>query len=438
MKSLDEVDAHVDAVAGQKRLAISVGSVPIIISAPGSYYLTSNVTGASGSNTIEIAADDVTLDLNGYSLIGVSGGKAAIAVPTSHKNIRIRGGMISGGVDAISTTPTASRNMILEDVTIEGISGGIWQATPAGIAYIIRRVHVRNCGAGADLQGVHGSVITDSTVQGANLTAAFSTVLAAERVERSSVTDTNGAGTVIGITGKSVRACLVSTLTGGGSVVQAAGITGNSVLDCAVSQISNAGTVSGISGSQIVRCSASGVFQLGGQGSGSCVGISSATSARECEALNVSGNTSSGTIGIAGLAVVNSFVLNVTNGGPGTATGLSIGTSAVNCTSTNCASGITVNLGKAAYITNCSLTGTGAAAGGTGILTSNGGPVRVDGNVMVSFAIGVSAQGSDLVIRNHVSNCTTPYTSGANAMVGPIVTGAGIIVSANPWANFQQ
>ena len=43
------------------------------ITQPGSYYLSGNLIGASGKHGIEIAARDVSLDLNGFALTGVAG-----------------------------------------------------------------------------------------------------------------------------------------------------------------------------------------------------------------------------------------------------------------------------------------------------------------------------------------------------------------------------
>lgn len=43
------------------------------ITLSGSYYLTGNLTGVSGKRGIEIATNDVTIDLNGFSLKGVTG-----------------------------------------------------------------------------------------------------------------------------------------------------------------------------------------------------------------------------------------------------------------------------------------------------------------------------------------------------------------------------
>jgi len=46
------------------------------ITNPGSYYLTANITGVSNQHGVLIAAPNLTLDLNGFSLIGVPGSRA--------------------------------------------------------------------------------------------------------------------------------------------------------------------------------------------------------------------------------------------------------------------------------------------------------------------------------------------------------------------------
>lgn len=51
-----------------------------VISQPGSYYLTGNIQGIAGRNGVEIRADNVSLDLGGFSMVGVSGALAAIRI----------------------------------------------------------------------------------------------------------------------------------------------------------------------------------------------------------------------------------------------------------------------------------------------------------------------------------------------------------------------
>lgn len=51
------------------------------ISAPGSYYLTSNLVGLAGKTGIEIASANVTIDLNGFTLQGVPDSLNGIGTP---------------------------------------------------------------------------------------------------------------------------------------------------------------------------------------------------------------------------------------------------------------------------------------------------------------------------------------------------------------------
>ena len=86
MKRLDEVEARTIVNAANTP---GNGTNTFIISAPGSYYLTGNLTGASGKHGISIQANDVTLDLNGFALI--SGGGAdlrGVDTPSRHHQSR--------------------------------------------------------------------------------------------------------------------------------------------------------------------------------------------------------------------------------------------------------------------------------------------------------------------------------------------------------------
>lgn len=80
---------------------------PISISQPGSYFLAENITGVASKVGIEINADNVTIDLNGFSLRGVSGSQDGIH-SSGHNAIVIRNGLIQGwegsGVDLYFST----------------------------------------------------------------------------------------------------------------------------------------------------------------------------------------------------------------------------------------------------------------------------------------------------------------------------------------------
>jgi parallel beta-helix repeat protein len=83
MKTLDQVEA---------RTAIT--DIPFTITSPGSYFLTASLTGTAGQNGITISSDDVTLDLNGFSLIGVPGSFQGIAPAGTPSNLLIRNGTV--------------------------------------------------------------------------------------------------------------------------------------------------------------------------------------------------------------------------------------------------------------------------------------------------------------------------------------------------------
>ncbi len=60
----------------EPRIAVNAQNTPgnpdnlFRITQPGSYYLTGNIIGQSGRNGIQIAADNVTIDLMGFALLG--------------------------------------------------------------------------------------------------------------------------------------------------------------------------------------------------------------------------------------------------------------------------------------------------------------------------------------------------------------------------------
>ncbi|MBN1672887.1 MAG: right-handed parallel beta-helix repeat-containing protein [Kiritimatiellae bacterium] len=71
-----------------------ISGIPVTISTPGAYYLTTNLTGTAGQNGITISGSDITLDLNGFALIGGSGSLAGVQVSGARNNITVRNGTV--------------------------------------------------------------------------------------------------------------------------------------------------------------------------------------------------------------------------------------------------------------------------------------------------------------------------------------------------------
>jgi hypothetical protein len=113
---------------------------PVIISQPGSYRLSSNLTVPDSNTTaIQITADHVTIDLNGFAIIGptVCNGSPALCPPNAHgiginadngpsqpgsRGIRIFNGTVRGmGSTGIFITGVGSQ---IERVTADSNAGG--------------------------------------------------------------------------------------------------------------------------------------------------------------------------------------------------------------------------------------------------------------------------------------------------------------------------
>lgn len=93
----------------EPRIAVNATNTPgdadslFKITQPGSYYLTGNITGVAGKHGIEIAASGVTIDLNGFDLVGVAGMGAFDGVSLtafSAQNIVVRNGSVRSWGDA--------------------------------------------------------------------------------------------------------------------------------------------------------------------------------------------------------------------------------------------------------------------------------------------------------------------------------------------------
>ncbi len=115
----------------EPRTAVSSANTPgdadslYRIAKPGSYYLTGNITGVAGKCGIEIAASGVTLDLDGFEMLGVSnmGAFDGITVTSSDgKNITIRNGSIRNwgdcGIEFNSNAGHPPTHAILQNLHI--------------------------------------------------------------------------------------------------------------------------------------------------------------------------------------------------------------------------------------------------------------------------------------------------------------------------------
>ncbi len=240
-----------------------------VINTPGSYYISAgNVAGLNGKAAIAVNANGVSIDLNGFSLIGTGGSTRGIEIRGASSNLAIRnGGIRSWGAAGIGlSTANAPTGVVLENLTIATVGG-----------------------AGIDLTG--GNAVT---------------------VSRCSITGA-AAGILIGSTSGTVHACAVSNLAAGGATSH--GILAGSVTDCDVNSLtgSSAGDCYGILARTVQGCSVTGVDS---GGNGISVGIQAET-VTGCAAVSIGGTGSGVSEGIGANTVSACSVSSV--GGPGSA-----------------------------------------------------------------------------------------------------------------------
>lgn len=265
MKTLAEIEP---------RIAINSTNTPgdastlYKISAPGSYYLTGDVVGTAGKHGIRVDANDVTIDLNGFTLRGVSGGNGITdrgdeTLPNI-ANLTVRNGSIVGWasglrsdfcenarVEGVSFRSNSSAglsfngSLVLKDSRAEGGTYGFVCQGSAVVANCIAEDNttgfdfnhsmITNCVARNNQRGfqVFNSLITESAAYGS---AELGLQLGSRSTARDCTIHTAGIGVSMSGVGTTLERCNVLFTTDFGISI---GLHDAKVIDCS---ISNAGS----------------------------------------------------------------------------------------------------------------------------------------------------------------------------------------------------
>jgi hypothetical protein len=322
MKSLAQIEP---------RLPIS--SAPFTISAPGSYYLTTNLT-VSSANAITISANNVTLDLGGFTIASTApaASGAAIFLGTV-TNVAIHNGYISSGVTnsnsgvfggsgfsyGIADFGSYLFNARVKDVSVEGVlTVGI--SLGIGTSSVVEACTVNVAGG----TGIYADSVSDSTAMNCGSYA----------INAGTTHNCTGygVGSGNGINAITANDCLGNS-SGGGN-----GLTANTANNC---NGSSSGSGTGLSANTANNCNGS---------SSTGIGLYGGYSATGCY-----GNTSSGNYGLYTSTANNCYGNNA-----GSGAGL-VATTANNCSGNNSASG--TGLYASAVATSCY----GFSSSGTGL-----------------------------------------------------------------------
>ena len=320
-----------------------------VINFPGSYYISvGNVAGVTGKAAIAINASGVSIDLNGFSLIGSGAATRGIEIRGAYSNLAIRHGGIQGWTAAGIGLSTASApsGAVIEDVqiasvvgpgidltggnaisvsrcTITGAASGIIIGTNTGT---VQGCAVSNlAGAGTRNVGIQAGSVTQSDVNSVSGSGGSDAYGILARVARGcSVTgiDSAGSGSSIGIQADTVTGCTATTIGSTGSGV-GEGIGGNTIATCTVTVVGNSASASvqyGIVGSGSVSdCT---VLNVGDSSSSALIYGIQADVASRCRVASLASKSSC--TGIAARVVTGSSATNLVHlgGATGSLTGI--------------------------------------------------------------------------------------------------------------------
>ena len=199
---------HDKALAGSVTPGDTAG-YPITISQPGSYKLMSNLVVPYGQRGIEIAASGVSLDLNGFNIIGagscsqdyntrvvscVSSAETAINIGSAGVGTVVRNGGIKGFNTGIYASGATLEDLTISQIGNEGILGG-------GLPYVttVRRTRV-------DLTGVYGIGLDRGIVESCHVSRSGKYGIAAQAAQMVMVLDSSSRmNRVYGIVDATVR-----------------------------------------------------------------------------------------------------------------------------------------------------------------------------------------------------------------------------------------
>lgn len=150
-------------VASEGRMTgTKITSLPYTITSPGYYYITKDLSNLSGTHGIVIEADNVTLDLMGFSLIGPGGSGSGDGIfMYSRTNVEIRNGTIRNftrnAIMEFSQWRTGFGHRVM---SVRALNNGYRGINMRGTGHIIKKcmaIANGNCGifagSGSTVQG---------------------------------------------------------------------------------------------------------------------------------------------------------------------------------------------------------------------------------------------------------------------------------------------
>lgn len=450
LKTLSEVEP---------RIAINATNTPgtasetFLITQPGSYYLTSNITMSPSKNAIAISTNDVTIDLNGYTITGVTNGFFSIVAYNAVERITVRNGSFR----------SSPNNVIIlgNDSLVENVS--INQPNAAANAITVgNRGVVRNCRifGGSTAVVVGNQSLIEGLTADSVVTGVFASTNTGVTVRDSTFTQvTPGSGS--GITASNRLSVLRSRFNG---FTVGIATTDQAVIDTVCITNGTIGIFAGKNAAlrnvEVLTMAASGITvgdasTLDAVSVRACVDVGiTVTNDSALTRCRVSGSVANG-ISAGNRNAFTDCSSSRNTGGSGFA--VSDGNTFTNCNAdenagdgfnarfgniwracgarTNTGDGIEASSGS--FIIDSRFDGNGNGATIAANIRITGDASRIEANSLIGADFGIqTTSGGNLIIRNNARNNTNSYggiSSGND--VGPIGSAA---TATSPWANIQH
>lgn len=468
LKTLTQVEPRTDVST-----LSGTGTAVYAITVPGSYYLTSNLAGATGRDTIVVTVAGVTIDLNGFSLQSTDASRVAI-LATSGVSLTVRNGRIVGGTYGVrGTTRLVCHDLLIEGGTTLGISGGSDS--------LIQRCRLSSAG----IQTGTRTLVSECTTTGsAGIFADDDSIVTHCRVSSGGIIGTDNVqilhcnvnnAPVFGITANDrsvIRHCNVLTTTRGGILVRFRCRVEHCSVTDAVGSGSDGGFTAGIEcifeSCNVTGCSVPGFVASSSCQFRNCISTTNTghgfSCGNQCRLVDctASGNSGLG-ISTGNRGSVSGCIANANNAGGIYATGSGALLERCVAMGNTGGSGIRVDTGT---VRDCEVRETQGGAGiraSTGsVLQRNtssfngvaatpqngflieGGRSRVESNQAYNntgYGLEVtntSSTNSVLVISNSAgSNDLGEFLIGAGNAAGPIVAPSAVSTNTIPNANFN-
>jgi hypothetical protein len=451
MKTLDQVEPRIPIATNTTP---GDGGAQFVITNAGSYYLTENISGVGGKDGISIRSDNVTLDLNGFAMVGLNGGfsGSAIIVPGAFKNLCVRNGTIQGwgSTALLFFNAKASR---LERLQVSDSGGsGIYAGndfTVSDCTSVSNGVYGIFVGIGSRVDGCIASYSQTGISAGDKSSIASSTcvansaggILAGDKVLLTGCTCTESGGYGIGL-GDDCSASRCAGMNNGNTGI-VAGKNGT-FNDCRASRNTASGFQVG-DGAALTGCSADNNLLTDGMLCGEAATVQNCSSGyngrhgftagkgsslNNCSARN---NTSEGFHVNYGVTLTGCTAAeNVSHGFVAAASAL-----IQNCNAdANTGDGIRVF--ASSRVLDCSVSANGSTTN-AGIHVT-GGYNRIENNHLTFNAnTGLKVDNGavgNFIVRNSATQNATAYSIAAGNRDAQVLAGGSGFISTDPWANY--